>query len=386
MAACTAERLANLAQRLRRVGIACSIVESLTGLDALPLLDMADEYEMRLGLRAVFCSGPSDLPVFDACFAEWWSGGPQSPPVDPTQQRGGGPSDRLGPAGPSSAREGAGTRQTATDEANERPFGYAWSAHHSIAQRTFAEIGERDLKEVDKWIDRLLVQLSARRSRRFEAGGRRGPVDLRRTIRSNLATDGMLFRLSHRRRRMVPPRLVVICDISGSMERYSRFLLRFLLGCARTREMETFAFSTELTHLTPWLRGVNVDTAMDLLRARGWSSGTRIGECLTTLVEEHGKRLFGRRTIVVIMSDGLDQGDQESLVTAMHHIQRASRRVVWLNPLLESSRYAPEARGMRAALPFVDHFESGHNLEALSRVIPLLGLQTVPAGRSTARS
>ena len=158
------------------------------------------------------------------------------------------------------------------------------------------------------------------------------------------------------------------------MERYSRFLLRFLLGCGRTREIQTFAFSTRLTHLTPWLANTDVDLALTELRARGWSSGTRIGDCLTTFVQQYGTRMLRKRTVVIILSDGLDQGEMEPLETAMRTIKKRTRRVIWLNPLLESSRYAPEARGMRTALPFIDTFQPGHSLQALEKLPRLLRL------------
>jgi len=150
--------------------------------------------------------------------------------------------------------------------------------------------------------------------------------------------------------------------------------MRFLLGCGRAEDIQTFAFSTHLTHLTPWLAGAEVDAALARLRARGWSSGTRIGACLEEFVRLYSGRMLGRRTLVIILSDGLDQGEVETLERAMGWIRRRARRVIWLNPLLESSRYAPEARGMSAALPFVDHFLSGHSLEALRELPKLLKL------------
>jgi uncharacterized protein with von Willebrand factor type A (vWA) domain len=138
--------------------------------------------------------------------------------------------------------------------------------------------------------------------------------------------------------------------------------------------METFAFSTRLTRLTPWLSRTRIDDALIALRARGWSSGTRIGESLEAFLHGYGRTMLGQRTVVVILSDGLDQGEAEPLVRAMRSIQRRSRKLIWLNPLLESSRYAPEARGMRAALPYVDEFASGHSLEALARLPEMIRL------------
>ncbi|MDE2945145.1 MAG: VWA domain-containing protein [Gemmatimonadota bacterium] len=378
----TPERVVDLGRRLRGEGVACALSESTAAIAALPHIDTEDVEDVRAGLRAAFCSSAADLEIFERCFPAWWRGGQPSSAVEDllskaAADRGDRPaaSALSGPDGPMAvARDDFGEQMRDEPDSRERPIGAVYSAAHSLARRSFASIGDEELREVDAWLERLMVRLSTRRSRRLEPGGRRGPIDVRRTLRSLVAHEGELVRLARRRRRHVPPQLVVLCDVSGSMERYSRFLLRFLLGCGRARDIQTFAFSTRLTHLTPWLAGEEIDPALDRLRARGWSSGTRIGECLETFVTRHGRRMLGRRTLVIILSDGLDQGEVEPLRRAMGWIQRRARRVIWLNPLLESSRYAPEARGMRTALPYVDYFQSGHSLEALRTLPGLLRL------------
>ncbi|MYA33024.1 MAG: VWA domain-containing protein [Gemmatimonadales bacterium] len=374
----TPERIVDLGRRLRGEGMACALSESTTAVAALPHLDTGDVEDVRAGLRAAFCSSAADLEIFERCFPAWWRGGrPSSAVEDLLAKAASGRGDRpaagapSGPDGLAAARRDFGEQAADEQDSRERPIGAVYSAAHSLARRSFGSIGDEELREVDAWLERLMVRLSTRRSRRLEPGGRHGPIDVRRTLRSLVAHGGELVRLARRRRRHVPPQLVVLCDVSGSMERYSRFLLRFLLGCGRARDIQTFAFSTRLTHLTPWLAGEEIDPALDRLRARGWSSGTRIGECLETFVTRHGQRMLGRQTLVIILSDGLDQGEVEPLRRAMGWIQRRARRVIWLNPLLESSRYAPEARGMRTALPYVDYFQSGHSLEAL-RTLPRL--------------
>lgn len=340
-------------------------------MSALELLDVDDVEDVRLGLRSTFCAAPEDLPVFERCFWAWWNEEPERRPQ---------PLDELLPQRADDADSAtspttfAQHRPGADEGSEESLVGAAYSRAHSLAQRSFDSLDPRELREMDAWIERLIVRTSSRRSRRMERGGRRGPIDVRRTLRTAVAHDGELLKLARRRRRRVPPKLVVLCDVSGSMERYSRFLIRFLLGCGRAEDLRTFAFSTRLTYLTPWLGGRRVDEALAQLRARGWSSGTRIGECFETFLEHYGDRMLGQRTVVIILSDGLDQGEVAPLERAMRSLQRRARRVVWLNPLLESSRYAPKARGMSTALPYVDHFLSGHSLEALSDLPRLLKL------------
>lgn len=357
-----------LAAELRREGLQTSLSESVLAREAAMALDLSDRLDVFNGLRAAFCSRASDFPPFSACFARVWGGTPGVPDAPlprPLAGETSGHDARSGPGGrPGPGTEGQDTRAST--------LGGAYSAAEQIARRSFASISENEVRELDRWIEGLMVRLSARRSRRLEPGGRRGVIDLRRSAASAARTDGEWLRLMRRRRRLEPPRVVVLCDVSGSMERYSRFLVRFLLATGRARDFETFAFSTRLTHLTPWMARASIDDALGELRARGWSSGTRIGECLTTFLDRHGRALLGQRTLVVILSDGLDQGEVAPLEWAMREIRRRARKVVWLNPLLGSSAYAPEARGMRAALPFVDAFESAHNFEALRKLPEIL--------------
>jgi uncharacterized protein with von Willebrand factor type A (vWA) domain len=358
-----------LAAALRDEGLESSLSEAILARNAAGLLDLSDRLDVHHGLRAAFCSREADLPVFDACFERLWRGAPRLPdtPLPRPGRHGVTPDVPLGSAG-------RPVRAEAGDEGRGPAIGGAYSAAEHLARRSFSAVSDNELKDLDRWIEGLLIRLSTRRSRRLEPGGRRGPVDLRRSAAHAVRTEGEWLRLLRRRRKREPPKVVVLCDVSGSMERYSRFLVQFMLATGRATDIETFAFSTRLTHLTPWLGRTRVDEALEELRARGWSSGTRIGECLADFVERHGRAMLGRRTLVVILSDGLDQGEIEPLERAMQRIQRRARRVVWLNPLLENSRYAPEARGMRAALPYIDDFESGHSLEALRKLPEILRL------------
>jgi uncharacterized protein with von Willebrand factor type A (vWA) domain len=203
----------------------------------------------------------------------------------------------------------------------------------------------------------------------------RGGVDLRRSFRRAVGTGSEFLLLARRNRAVEEPRLVVLCDTSGSMDPHTRFLLTFILSLRRAaRRTEVFAFNTELTRLTPWLSPGKIGPTLDRLAAGvpDWSGGTRIGACLAEFVARHGRELLDGRTVVVILSDGLDRGDPAQLAGAMRAIGARSRRVIWLNPLLGDSRYRPLARGMEAALPYVDHLAPAHNLESLERLLTLL--------------
>ena len=168
---------------------------------------------------------------------------------------------------------------------------------------------------------------------------------------------------------------MVLCDTSGSMDHHVRFLLTFLLSLKKAaRRTELFAFNTSLVRLTPWVSPSKIAATLERVAAGvpGWSGGTQIGECLEQFVDRYLDELVGSSTVVVIVSDGLDRGDPGPLVAAMRAISARARRVVWLNPLLGDPRYEPTARGMAAALPYVDVFAPAHNLESLERLIPRL--------------
>jgi uncharacterized protein with von Willebrand factor type A (vWA) domain len=190
-----------------------------------------------------------------------------------------------------------------------------------------------------------------------------------------LRTGGEVVALARRTRAIEDPRLLFLCDTSGSMDPHARFLLSFVLALRRAVPgVEVFAFNTELVRLTPWLRRGRVAHVLRRLAEAvpDWSGGTRIGDCLDAFLREHAASLLDARTVVVVLSDGLDGGPPERLAQAARTIQRRARKLIWLNPLSGDARYEPIARGMQAALPFVDHFGAAHDLDSLERLLPHL--------------
>jgi uncharacterized protein with von Willebrand factor type A (vWA) domain len=385
--------LARLARSLRAEGIPCAVPETLAGRRALDELDLGDGLEVYFGLRAVFVSEPRHREAFDRCFWAAWGRrqrgrepGPENAD-DPDDGRaasdppGAGGRDRepsvverlRGVPGPG---EGDAPPEEVPPEDDREAGGARFSPAERLSRRSFASLDRREIRAVDREMDRLLLKLATRRGRRYRPARKGRRPDLRRSFRSALAHHGEMLRLARRSRRVERPRVVLLCDVSGSMERYSRFLVRFLLSAGRGRDVETFVFGTRLTRLTRRISRSSVDEALGALSADvpDWSGGTRIGRCLRSFLDEHGRRLLGRRTVVVILSDGLDRGDVEVLEHAMRGIARRSRRVIWLNPLAGSPDYAPEARGMKAALPFVDELAPGHSLAALRELAEMIRL------------
>ncbi len=222
---------------------------------------------------------------------------------------------------------------------------------------------------------RLARTMRARLIRREQVRRHGRRLDLRRTIHRNVSHGGTLIDLAWRRRKIKPLRLVVLLDASGSMSLYTAFFVRFLHGVVDSfREAEAFVFHTRLAHVSPSLRDRDVTRAVDklALMAQGIGGGTRIGESLATFNRWHARRVINSRTAVMIVSDGYDTGGPEQLGEEMRHLRRRCRRIIWLNPLIGWRDYSPQARGMQAALPYVDLFAPAHNLESLAALEPFL--------------
>jgi uncharacterized protein with von Willebrand factor type A (vWA) domain len=256
-------------------------------------------------------------------------------------------------------------RAEASEEGEEEVPGA--SETETMAQKDFSAFGADELREIERIAARIARKFAARPSRRWKAA-RRGPrIDLRRTLRRAPANAAELLELRYRIRRPRKTRIVALCDVSGSMDLYSRLLLQFLFALQGTvARVETFVFATELRRVTELLEDRTYHDALRELSAgvRGWSGGTRIGACLSTFLEDWST-LLGRRTVVVILSDGWDTGDPELLSAGLEALKMRSRKLVWLNPLLGSPGYQPLATGMQAALPHLSVFAPAHNLESL---------------------
>jgi uncharacterized protein with von Willebrand factor type A (vWA) domain len=200
----------------------------------------------------------------------------------------------------------------------------------------------------------------------------RGLVDLRRSFRNALGSEGELLALARRARALEEPRLVVLYDTSGSMDSYARILLAFAFALRRAlKSTEIFAFNTALVRITRLIAPAKTAQTFERLAAGvpDWSGGTRIGWCLSEFVSQYQNKLVDRNTTVVLISDGLDRGDPVELADAMRELRARAGRMVWLNPLLGDARYQPTAAGMEGALPFVDYFGPAHNVESLERLL-----------------
>jgi uncharacterized protein with von Willebrand factor type A (vWA) domain len=355
---------------LRHQGLPVTLVHVTDATRALEHLDVGDRDEIYLGLRAVFVSRPEEIPAFDRCFAAFWRAASDNDRVLQTltpalagEERGG---EEAGTAKQETLSLDAwGEMDEGSDDGDDPLSVPAASEHEALAARDFSTFSAEQLDEVYRLTLLIARRLVRRISRRRRASPRRGRVDLRRTLRANL-TRGEIIDLRFRRRKRRKVRLVLLCDVSGSMDLYSRFLMQFLFALQGVfARVDTFTFSVRLTRVTEYLRGRSYREVLKRLEAvRDWSGGTRIGESLAEF-NRGWPSLVDRRTIVVILSDGWDTGDPDLLASELLRIKRRAGRVIWLNPLLGNPSYEPLTRGMAAALPLVDHFAAAHNLAAL---------------------
>jgi uncharacterized protein with von Willebrand factor type A (vWA) domain len=252
---------------------------------------------------------------------------------------------------------------------------YTYSDLEVLRDTDFAKLTPEELLEVKHLMRAMDWQLDKRRTRRRAQAPHGVGLDMRRTLRRNLAYGGEPLRLSWRRPKQKRRPLVVICDVSGSMEPYARLLLQFIYAISKCLDkVETFVFSTRLTRITRQLGCGNIDDALDQATAtiRDWGGGTRLGDTLKTFNYDWGRRVLGQGAIVLVVSDGLDRGDIDLLEREINRLQLSCQRLIWLNPLLGSRDYEPLARGMQTALPYVDDFLPVHNLASLEQLGQLL--------------
>jgi uncharacterized protein with von Willebrand factor type A (vWA) domain len=349
------------------------VIDAIRTADAV---DIADRQEFKTALRSVLTAKPEDIPVHDASFDEFWRGRLQ----ELVQERG---EDGVATQDDQAQGEEMPQPQVAQgdeSEADEDEEGMdmpLYSPVEVLAARDFSSFVPDEMQEIARAIMLVARRLATRESRRYRSTRRGHAIDLRRTMRRNIKYGGTVVELAKKRRKIRKPRIVLICDVSRSMDTYSKFLLQFIYALQNTLgRVESFVFSTRLTRVTDYFRTSDIYTALERIAREvpDWSGGTRIGESLKTFNAEWSLRTVNKHTIVLIMSDGLDTGDASVLEHEMEQIQRRAARVIWLNPLLGNEDYRPLARGMSAALPHVNLFASAHNLASLQALGKALAL------------
>jgi len=367
------ENLLIFGRVLRRAGIDVHPGRLLDVIDALEQVNLAARDEVYHTCRTLLVHRHEQIPIFDRAFAAFWRA--QSAATVRNRSR----LDRSRPStieiedvlAPDALASELASMADAGDETPGTPTTTqglrVWSDTGGLANKDFAAFTDAELAAARAALSRLVWNPGERRTRRW-VRGRGTRIDLRRAIGDSLRTGGDIVQLARRTRRVRPRPLVLLCDVSGSMERYTRLLLHFAHAITwRHRRVEAFLFSTQLTRVSRQLRLPRADDAVAAVSrlVPDWSGGTRIGGAVREFHQRWGRRVLHGGPVVLLISDGWDRGDPAELAEQMARLQRSCQRLVWLNPLIGTADYAPLTRGLQAALPFVDDFLPARTLTNL---------------------
>ena len=378
---------------LRALGMDVNPGRMIDLVQALEHVNLAQRADFFYTARSLLVHDRDDLPLFEQAFELFWRVPKERAlladlykfnPITPQNQ----PiitSPALEEPEPNSDDGAIDDEDEAVQEIIEVTRTY--STRELLRRKDFGALTETEMQDVKRFMAQLVWQLGLRRTRR-QRPGRGQRLDLRRSLRRNLRYGGELIEWPSRQPKFKPRPLIIIADISGSMERYSRLLLHFIYSLAKglEQEVEAFVFSTHLTRITRQLRGREIDRALEEVarEVTDWSGGTRIGESLKTFNFDWGRRVLGRGAVVLLISDGWDRGDPLLLREEIGRLQRSCHRLVWLNPLLGSAEYEPLTRGMQASLPHIDDFLPVHNLASLEELA--IHLQNLTQVKRASRS
>ena len=355
---------------LRGLGFDAGPVRMLPFLSTLTVIDLRRPDDVRTAVHAHFGRRREELPILDRALAAFLGA---HAPSEASRLPGTTVSER-GAAMTITGRQLKVLDEDGAAEGAEEQEVASYSQAEVLRQKDFDTLSEAEMAEVRRLIRLMRLPAGLTRSRRARAGGH-DRLDMRRLLRRSLRYGGELLVFSWRSPTLRPRPLVLLCDISGSMERYTRLLLNFAyaLKSASTR-VEAFVFATRLTRITRLLRSHDVDAALNRVMASvdDWSGGTRIGEAIETFNRRYARRVLSHGATVAIISDGWDRGDAAQMRQAIARLQRSCHRLIWMNPLMGAAGYEPLTLGLQAALPFVDDFLPAHNLANLEALGVLL--------------
>ncbi len=377
------QNLMLFARALRASGLALGPGKVLDAVRAVEAAGITRREDFYWTLHAVFVNRHKDREIFDQAFHVFWRNprllermmslvlpqfrDPGAPAQDPVMRR---VSEALAGDGP----QGDAPEREQPPEI-EVDAALTWSDRELLQEKDFEQMSAEEMEQARRAIRRMRLSLGEVRTRRFRAHPHGPRIDMRRTLRQSLRAGPHALSLQRSRRRTLPPPLVILCDISGSMSRYSRMLAHFMHTLTGDRErVHSFVFGTRLTNVSRHLRDTDVDAALARVsRAVGdWSGGTRIGVCLHDFNRHWSRRVLGQGAVVLLISDGLDRDVGEGLEHEAERLHKSCRRLIWLNPLLRYDRFEPRAAGMRALLPHVDELRSVHNLRSLAELCEVL--------------
>ncbi len=357
------ESIVAFAQFVRSHGLNVGIQETQDALLAADTGIMSNRDQMRFALKSLFCQSPEERLVFEKLFVLFWDTNPTDLETRKNQTNIQGRVEQK--TNPSLVMMGFGKTQDSEEEAKNMSGA---NATERLKQTDLSKLSEMEADWLETIAAKLFKEMALRLRRRMKNHQHKGLIHLRSTIRRNLSKGGEPIELMRRAQKPSKQRLIVLLDISGSMDKYSFLLLRFICTLRDYfRQLEAFVFSTHLVRVSKALKLTRIDDALALIseHAHHWSSGTKIGDCLDQFTAKYGKQLLNGSPTIIILSDGLDTGAPGLVEEQLRFMRHRSKRIVWLNPLKGMQGYAPEARGMKEAMPHLDTFSSAHSLQSL---------------------
>jgi uncharacterized protein len=369
--------LANLlafARVLKQLGIKVGMSQVLDASRSLEFVNVASKTDFRTALRANLVLEKDDLPLFERVFDCFWQDVYAEPPATEMVSA---PPSMSGDLDGSGDEEEEGIEHLIPEdqspegqpEPDEEPFSVpTYSPNEVLNRKDFSDMGIEESRAVARAILLIANKIATQVSRRKKRATKGESIDPRWTLRRSIKYGGDVVELVARRRRIKKTRVILLCDVSGSMDCYSRFLIQFMYGLQNELwGVETFVFSTSLSRITHLIRSKDIAGALERISKSvlGWSGGTNIGRSLEAFNRDFAPGMVSHRTVVVIISDGWDRGDVRVLEREMQRLKARCHRIIWLNPLLASENYEPLCKGMQAALPYLDFFLSVHNVNSL---------------------
>jgi len=369
-----ADNVLHFVRVLRTAGLPVGPAKVLDALAAIEAVGVDNRSDFREALAAVLVSRHEHLPIFEQAFDLFW----RNPRLlekmmiallPKVHGRTAEETEELPARLAQAMLPAPAPRPEAQPEETDLDATFSFSAREVLQKKDFATMSVEELAEVKAMLRRIKLPLPQRPVRRTAPAPRGRAVDMRATLRRSIGAGGALAPLRYRARRRRTPPLVVLCDISGSMDRYARMLLHFLHAITNDRHrVHVLTFGTRLTNITRHLRHRDVDVALARVAdaVEDWAGGTRIGHCLTEFNRKWSRRLLGQNAIVLLISDGLDADAGDGLAFEAERLAKSCARLVWLNPLLRYAGFEARPAGIRAILPYVDDFLPVHNLESLT--------------------
>ena len=361
------------ARKLKEDGLKITPGRVIDALRSLSFVELSVRPDFADALKSNFVSSRNEIPVFDARFEEFWGRVqellPRPAPPCGDEPEATGEGEKGGPDSGFELLE----ENSAEDEEGEKREEPVWSysPREKFMVKDFRDFSPEETAALTREFQRLISQWVMKMSRRKIPSAKGREMDFRRTLRRTVRQGGEILELVRRRPKQKPLKIIVLCDVSGSMDPALTFVLQFFFRMQRAfRNSETFVFSTRLTRITDILKRNRWPEALKAIsqRVQDWSGGTRIGACLDVFNDRYMKGLAAGSAILIFISDGWDRGESELLAAEMKLLKRRARRIIWMNPLLGAPDYEPLCLGMRTALPFIDHFLPAHNLLALKNL------------------